>query len=43
MRSRRAFVILVVILGSGLALAAEGKPLSPLEARKQVGKKVTWR
>jgi DNA/RNA endonuclease YhcR with UshA esterase domain len=26
---------------SSLALAAEGKPLTPVEARKQVGKKIT--
>jgi hypothetical protein len=32
-------IALVVILGSGLALAEEGKPLTPVEARKQMGKK----
>ena len=41
MRSRHVFVSLVVILGSGLALAAEGKPLTPVEASKQAGKTVT--
>jgi DNA/RNA endonuclease YhcR with UshA esterase domain len=33
--------MLVVVLGSSLALAAEGKPLTPVQARKQVGKKIT--
>ena len=34
---RHVFVGLVMLLGSGLALAAEGKPLTPAEARKQAG------
>jgi hypothetical protein len=34
-------VALVVLLGAMRAVAAEGKPLSPAEARKQVGKEVT--
>ena len=41
MSSRHVFVILVMRLGSGLALGGEGKPLTPGEARKQAGKKVT--
>ncbi len=41
MRSRRVIITLIVILGSGLARAAEGKSLTPVEARKQVGKKIT--
>ena len=41
MSSRHVFISLVMILKSALALAAEGKPVTPVEARKQVGKKVT--
>ncbi len=41
MRSRHVFVILVMLLGSALALAAEGKPPTPGKARKLAGKKVT--
>ena len=41
MSSRLVFISLVILLGSGLAVAAEGKPLTPAEARKQVGKKIT--
>jgi hypothetical protein len=41
MRSRHVFVILAMLLGSALALAAEGKPLTPVEARKHAGKKIT--
>jgi hypothetical protein len=41
MSSCRVFITLVVIQGSAFALAAEGKPLTPVEARKQEGKKIT--
>ena len=41
MSSRQVFISLVMVLGSGLAVAAEGKPLTPGEARKLAGKKVT--
>ena len=41
MRSRHVFISLVMLLGLGLALPAEGKPLTPAEAQKQAGKKVT--
>lgn len=41
MRSRHVFVILVMLQGSGLAVAAEGEPLTPMEAQKEAGKKVT--
>jgi hypothetical protein len=41
MTLHRVFITLVVILGSAFALAAEGKPVTPVEARKQVGKKIT--
>lgn len=34
-------VAAVVILGTGLTMAGEDRPLSPTEARKQVGKKIT--
>ncbi|HEY7308791.1 MAG TPA: hypothetical protein VH643_05430 [Gemmataceae bacterium] len=35
------FAIPVVILGASLVFAAEDKPLTPVEARKAVGKKIT--
>ena len=41
MRVCQAFAVPVVILGASLVFAAEGKPLTPVEARKEVGKKVT--
>src|SRR5262245_17884237 len=41
MRSCQACAALVLILGAGLTAAGEGKPLTPAEARKQVGKEVT--
>ena len=41
MRSCRMLAIPVVILGASLVFAAEDKPLTPVEARKAVGKKIT--
>ena len=41
MRSCQAFAALGVIVGASLVVAEEGKALSPTEARKKVGKKVT--
>lgn len=41
MRSCGMFAIPVVILGASLVFAAEDKPLTPVEARKAVGKKIT--
>jgi hypothetical protein len=41
MNRRRLFAAVVLAGGAGLALAAEDKPLTPVEARKKVGEKVT--
>ena len=41
MRPCQACAALVLILGADLAVAAEDRPLTPAEARKKVGAKVT--
>ncbi len=41
MNASRFFCLLVVALGVGTANAANDKPLSPTEARKKVGEKIT--
>src|SRR5262249_51489638 len=41
MRSCQASAAVVVVLAASLTLAAEGKPLTPAEARKKVGETVT--
>ncbi len=40
MRAHQSWTILVVVLGASLLAAAEGKPLTPVEARKTVGEKI---
>jgi hypothetical protein len=37
----RLFALLVLATGSGLIVGSEDKPLSPVEARKKVGEKIT--
>jgi hypothetical protein len=41
MKLSRVLVVAALVVGAGAAVAAEDRPLAPVEARKKVGEKIT--